>query len=124
MNTTLIQVVSGGPALALAVSEATPPKALQVATTLLMERRAHLPEFGPVKRIMKTADLRSPHRLEVKALRAVDHVFAENRWMEQGSEKQGQPQGDLCSSGDRRRPVQACRRVGSNQAHHRVRPVG
>lgn len=87
----LIQVVAGGPALALAASEAAPPKALQVATTLLMERRAHLPEFGPVKRIVKTIDLRSLHRLEVKALRAMDQVFVENRWMEQWVRDQGQP---------------------------------
>jgi len=123
----LIQVVSGGPALALAVSEATPPKALQVATTLLMERRAHLPEFGPVKRIMKTADLRSLHRLEVKALRAVDHVFVENRWMEQWVREQGQPQVTFAPPGidvdlfkpvgewDPTRPIIAFGRLGDSR---------
>lgn len=87
----LIQVVAGGPALALAVSDARPPKALQVATTLLMERRAHLPEMALGKRAAKTMSLRSLHRLEVKALRGVDEVVVENRWMEEWVRQQGQP---------------------------------
>lgn len=87
----VIQVVAGGPALALAVSRAKPPKVLQVATTLLMERRAHLPEMPVPKRVAKALSLHSLHRLEVRALRGVDEVLVENRWMEEWVRQQGQP---------------------------------
>lgn len=87
----LIQVVAGGPALALAVSRAKPPKALQVATTLLTERHARLPGMPLAKRLAKTLSLPRMHQLEVRAVRAMDHVFVENRWMEVWVREQGQP---------------------------------
>lgn len=87
----LIQVVAGAPALALAAAEALPPKVLQVATTLLMERRTHLPEMPAFKRAVKSMSLRWLHRLEVRAVRGVDHVLVENRFMEQWVRQQGQP---------------------------------
>ena len=86
----LIQVVAGGPALALAASNAKPPKALQVATTLLAERRSRLAGMPPARRISKTLSLPRLHRLERQALRAVDHVFVENRGMEEWVQKNGQ----------------------------------
>lgn len=87
----LIQVVSGGPALALAVSKAVPPKVLQVATTLKLERRSHLPEMSPIKHVAKALSLRPLHRLEVQALRAMDHVLVENRYMQGWVRDHGQP---------------------------------
>lgn len=86
----VIQVVAGGPALALSVGQARPPKVLQVATTLLAERRAHLPGMPLPKRVAKSLSLRSLNRLEVQALRAVDEVLVENRWMEKWVRLQGQ----------------------------------
>ena len=57
-------MVAGGPALALAASMAKPPKALQVATTLLAERRSRLAGMPAAKRIVKTLSLPRLHRLE------------------------------------------------------------
>ena len=86
----VIQVVAGGPALALAVSRARPAKMLQVATTLLAEQRAHLPELPLPERVVKSLSMRSLHGLEVQALRGVDHVQVENRWMENWVREHGQ----------------------------------
>ncbi len=86
----LIQVVAGGPALGLSVGRATPPKALQVATTLLMERKAHLRDMPPAKQTAKAFSLGPLHRLEVKALRGVNEVMVENSWMERWVREQGQ----------------------------------
>ena len=86
----VIQVVAGGPALALAVSRARPAKMLQVATTLLAERRAHLPELPLPERVVKSLRMRSLHGLEVQALSGVDHVQVENRWMENWVREHGQ----------------------------------
>jgi glycosyltransferase involved in cell wall biosynthesis len=95
----LIQVVAGAPALALATREAKPPKVLQVATTLLMERRAQLPGMSPVKRLVKSASLPRLHRLEVEALRCMDEVIVENRWMENWVREQGQSRVTLAPPG-------------------------
>jgi glycosyltransferase involved in cell wall biosynthesis len=87
----LVQVVAGGPALALAVGEVRVPKVLQVATNLGAERRAQLHDFPPIKRLTKSLSLRSLGRLEVQALRCVDHVMVENRRMEDWVRSMGQP---------------------------------
>ena len=123
----LIQVVAGGPALALVASRAKPPKALQVATTLLAERRSRLAGMPPVKRIVKTLSLPRLHRLEVHALRAVDHVFVENRWMEEWVQRHGQPNVTFAPPGidthkfrpegdwDANRPIIAFGRLGDSR---------
>lgn len=87
----LVQVVAGGPALALAVGEVRSPTVLQVATTLRAERRAQLHDFPTIKRITKALSLRLLGRLEVRALRCVDHVLVENRRMEEWVRTMGQP---------------------------------
>lgn len=123
----VIQVVAGGPALALSVSRAKRPKVLQVATTLLMERRAHLPEMAPAKRAAKTLSLPSLHGLEVQSLRSVDEVVVENRWMEDWVRRQGQPHVTLAPPGidvdvfhpvgewDPSRPIIAFGRLGDSR---------
>lgn len=123
----LIQVVAGGPALALATSESSPPKALQVATTLLLELPSQLPRMVPMKRVLKTLSLRALHRLEVKGLRAMDHVFVENRYMEQWVREHGQPHVTFAPPGidtdtfgpmgawDPRRPIIAFGRLGDSR---------
>lgn len=86
----IVQVVAGAPALALAVSKSTTPKALQVATTVLLETPTQLPKMHPLKRTAKALGLRTMHRREMQALQAMDHVLVENRFMEQWVLKSGQ----------------------------------
>lgn len=77
-----IQVVAGGPALALATLEARVPKYLQVATTLTEERPARLRGMHPLKRGIQQLALPGLARVEVRAMRGVDEIFVENRSME------------------------------------------
>ena len=79
----LIQVVAGGPALALAASRARPPVLLQCATSLAFERPARLHGMGLIRGLVKRLTLDSILRLERAALESTDHVFVENRQMEQ-----------------------------------------
>jgi glycosyltransferase involved in cell wall biosynthesis len=77
----LIQVVSGGPALAAAVIRAGVPTVLQVATTIAWERQRQIEEqIGP-SRIWRLAMTSLTTSIEREALREVDAVLVENSAM-------------------------------------------
>lgn len=77
----LIQVVSGSPAPALAVTGLGKPVVLQVATRAIVERRKVLGTGGPVLRSWRGFMTRLIDRCDDRALKRVDAVMVENHWM-------------------------------------------
>lgn len=77
----LVQVVAGGPAWACAALGADRPVALQVATLVSVERRMQARADAAPLRAWRALMTRVTTRMEEAALRAVDAVFVENRWM-------------------------------------------
>jgi glycosyltransferase involved in cell wall biosynthesis len=77
----LVQVVAGAPAWACAALGAGPPVVLQTATLVAVERRMQArADRGPVRR-WRALMTRVTTRMEEAAVRSVDAVFVENRWM-------------------------------------------
>jgi glycosyltransferase involved in cell wall biosynthesis len=80
----LIQVVSGSPAPALAAIGCGRPVVLQVATLASVERRKALNDAGTggvALRAWRRSIVRVVSAYDDAALRAVDSVMVENRWM-------------------------------------------
>jgi D-inositol-3-phosphate glycosyltransferase len=77
----LIQVVAGSPALAMAVMGCNKPVVLQAATRIVMERRRALREGGAAMRGWRRLMTAIMDRYDDRALRMVDAVMVENRWM-------------------------------------------
>jgi D-inositol-3-phosphate glycosyltransferase len=77
----LIQVVAGSPALATAVMGCNRPVVLQAATRIVTERRRALREGGLALRAWRQAMTAIMDGYDVRALRMVDAVMVENRWM-------------------------------------------
>jgi glycosyltransferase involved in cell wall biosynthesis len=77
----LIQVVSGGPALACATLDAGPPVFLQVATRLRWERQALRTTLSLRSRLRSDAMTAWVTRMEIKALTAAEAVLVENAEM-------------------------------------------
>jgi glycosyltransferase involved in cell wall biosynthesis len=88
----LIQVVSGSPAWALVAREIDRPVALQVATFAAVEREERFREEGGLVTAWRRLMTRVTDRLDRKALREVDRVFVENRWMEETATRWTEPQ--------------------------------
>lgn len=76
----IVQVVSGGPSLALAASRAGRPLALQIATRIVWER-ASIKSPRRLLQMGRAANTRIVDRLERHALRAADAIFVENKQM-------------------------------------------
>lgn len=74
----LVQVVAGTPAPALCVSDVDSPTFLLAATVLSQERSSRLAGMRMLQRAWQSATLPWVERLETRAVRAVDHVFAMN----------------------------------------------
>ena len=74
----IVQVVAGTPAPALSVAQVSAPTFLLCATVLASERASRLSGMPTLQRTWKTATLPMIDRLEARAVRAVDHVFAMN----------------------------------------------
>jgi glycosyltransferase involved in cell wall biosynthesis len=87
----LIQVVTGGPALAAAVVKAETPVALQVATTAAWERRPQLAGQVTAKRAWRQGMTALTTRVERSALSDVDVVLVENQAMLEHVRILGQP---------------------------------
>jgi D-inositol-3-phosphate glycosyltransferase len=77
----LIQVVSGSPAPALAVTGLGKPVVLQVATRAIVERRKILRAGSVVLRTWRRFMTRLIDRCDDRALKRVDAVMVENNWM-------------------------------------------
>jgi glycosyltransferase involved in cell wall biosynthesis len=77
----LVQVVSGSPAAALAVSRLGKPVVLQVATRAIVERRQAEREAHGAGAAWRRVMTRVTDRLDDLALRRVDAVMVENPWM-------------------------------------------
>jgi D-inositol-3-phosphate glycosyltransferase len=77
----LIQVVSGSPAPALAVTGLGKPVVLQVATRAIVERRKVLRTGSPLLRSWRGFMTRLIDRCDDRALQRVDAVMVENHWM-------------------------------------------
>ena len=77
----LIQVVSGGPALAAAVRRTGVPVVMQVATTVAWERKSQLAAEVGAGRLWHHAMTALTSRAERSALRSVDAVLVENAAM-------------------------------------------
>jgi D-inositol-3-phosphate glycosyltransferase len=77
----LIQVVAGSPALATAVMGSNKPVVLQAATRIVTERRRALREGGVAMRGWRRAMTAIMNGYDDRALRMVDAVMVENRWM-------------------------------------------
>ncbi len=77
----LIQVVAGSPALATAVMGCNRPVVLQAATRIVIERRRSLREGGAVIRAWRKVMSAIMDGYDDRALRMVDAVMVENRWM-------------------------------------------
>lgn len=77
----LIQVVAGSPALATAVMGCNKPVVLQAATRIVLERRRTLREGGAALRGWRRVMTAIMDRYDDRALRRVDAVMVENRWM-------------------------------------------
>ena len=78
----LIQVVAGTPAWANAVAGLGKPVSLQVATLTAHERRRSLAQQRGVEGAWRRLMAQRLAAMETRALRAVDAVQVENRWME------------------------------------------
>lgn len=79
----LIQVVSGSPALAIAVNGCNKPVVLQVATRVAVERRQLLRAGGLPIRTWRKLMTGIVDRCDDQALRMVDAVMVENQWMQE-----------------------------------------
>jgi len=77
----LIQVVAGSPALATAVIGCNKPVVLQAATRIVVERRRALREGGTAIRGWRRVMTAIMDGYDNRALRMVDAVMVENRWM-------------------------------------------
>src|SRR5664280_3675313 len=77
-NYDLIQVVTGGPALAAAVMKADIPVVLQVATTAAWERASQLAGQASAKLVWRQGMTALTSRVERSALHDVDMVLVEN----------------------------------------------
>jgi glycosyltransferase involved in cell wall biosynthesis len=80
-NYDIIQVVSGGPALAAAVTRAGVPSVLQVATTVTWERQRQLAQQTGLIRLWHQGMTALTTHVELHALRDVDVVLVENSTM-------------------------------------------
>jgi len=76
-NYDLIQVVTGGPALAAAVMKADIPVVLQATTTAAWERQSQLADQAIAKRLWRPGMMASTSRVERSALQDVDVVLVE-----------------------------------------------
>jgi glycosyltransferase involved in cell wall biosynthesis len=83
----LIQVVSGSPAPALALTGCSKPIVMQVATRAIVERRKTLEAGGFGGRTWRRLMAAIIDRFDDRALRMVDAVMVENRWMLQHARK-------------------------------------
>jgi glycosyltransferase involved in cell wall biosynthesis len=77
----LVQIVAGTPSWALVARDVRRPVALQVATLAAEERRALLTRGGSLIGRWRALMTRVTSRIDSSALRHVDAVFVENRWM-------------------------------------------
>lgn len=77
----LVQVVAGSPALATAVMGCNKPVVLQAATRIVAERRRALREGGVAMRGWRRVMTAIMDGYDDRALRMVDAVMVENRWM-------------------------------------------
>lgn len=77
----VIQVVSGSPALGLAVSGLGKPVVLQVATRAAIERRMQEIEGRGVAAAWRRRMTKITDRLDDRAIRQADAVMVENPWM-------------------------------------------
>ncbi len=77
----IVQVVTGGPALAWTTSRTTTPVALQVATTVRWERTAMLARQGPLARLARQVMTAAVALLEVRSMRDVGAIQVENSEM-------------------------------------------
>jgi glycosyltransferase involved in cell wall biosynthesis len=88
----LIQVVAGGPAVALTTRGCGRPVVLQVATRLAVERARTLQQDRGPKRLWREAMTAVCSRYDDLALRHADAVMVENRWMYDYARAQVDPQ--------------------------------
>src|SRR5680860_38068 len=77
----VVQVVTGGPALAWATSRTKTPVALQVATTVRWERAAMLARQAPLGWLARQVMTAAVTLLEVRSMRGVRAIHVENREM-------------------------------------------
>jgi len=77
----LVQVVAGGPSLALVATNCRSPIVLQVATIVAWERASQLATTGPALALWRGAMTRATSMLERRALRRADAVLVENGQM-------------------------------------------
>jgi glycosyltransferase involved in cell wall biosynthesis len=77
----LVQVVAGGPALALAATNCRNPIVLHVATTVASERASQLATTEPALALWRGVMTRATSRMERRALRRADVVLVENGQM-------------------------------------------
>jgi glycosyltransferase involved in cell wall biosynthesis len=74
----LVQVVAGGPSVALAAMNCRRPIVLQVATTVAWERASQLATTGWALGLWRGAMTKTTSRMELRALRQADAVLVEN----------------------------------------------
>jgi len=79
----LVQVVAGTPVWALLAARTIRPVVLQVATLTTAERKSTLARGRGILGAWRRAMARITARLDLAALRHVDAVFVENRWMDE-----------------------------------------
>ena len=79
----LVQVVAGGPSLALAAAKCRRPIVLQVATTVAWERATQLATAGRLLALWRGVMTRTTTLMERSALRRADVVLVENSQMEE-----------------------------------------
>jgi glycosyltransferase involved in cell wall biosynthesis len=77
----LVQVVAGGPSLALAATNCQRPLVLQVATTVASERASQLAADRTALALWRGVMTKATSRLERQALRRADAVLVENNQM-------------------------------------------
>jgi glycosyltransferase involved in cell wall biosynthesis len=77
----LVQVVSGFPTVALAVTDCQKPVILQVATLVTMERATMLQWDSKMMKLWRTLMTKWTASLEHLAVQRVHTSFVENRWM-------------------------------------------
>jgi glycosyltransferase involved in cell wall biosynthesis len=87
----LIQVVGGTPAWTLAVAGCGRPVCLQVATLAEVERQSVLRTGGWLRRFWRRRMTAAIARLDRHAIRSVDAIFVENRWMEEFARRHADP---------------------------------
>lgn len=82
----LVQVVAGGPALALAAIRSRRPIVLQVATTVALERASQFPATGAMLARWRRVMTMAVSVMERIALQRADAVLVENRVMQEIAE--------------------------------------